>query len=69
MVLMPIKRVEELLTEERFIRVHKSYIISADKVTLVEKDKLFISSVAIPVSRSNRSKTFASIVSEKLWKK
>lgn len=68
MVLMPFKRMEELLGDG-FIRVHKSWIVALDKVTSVEKNQLTIQSTSIPISRSYRSTAVDQIVGEKLWKK
>ena len=68
MVLMPIKRVEELLGQG-FLRVHKSYLVAVDKITSVETHQLTIKGQIIPVSRTYRSKVIESVVDERVWKK
>lgn len=68
MVLMPIKRIEELLGEG-FLRVHKSWIVALDKVSSLERDRLSIASQMIPISRNYRSKVIECVVGDKLWKK
>jgi len=68
MVLMPMKRIEELLGDS-FLRVHNSYIIAQDKVSSVERDKVLIHDQEIPVSRNYRAKVMELVVGDKLWKK
>ena len=41
---------EEKLPTEKFIRVHKSYIAAADKITIIKRDLVYIGSHEIPVS-------------------
>ncbi len=69
MTLMPMKRMEELLDKDMFMRVHKSYIVNIDSVLSYEKNRLKLLSKTIPVSRGNKSAVFEKVVNEKLWKK
>ena len=39
---MSLKSLEEKLSGYRFVRIHKSYIVSADKVTAVKRDLICI---------------------------
>jgi two-component system, LytTR family, response regulator len=50
MALLNFKKIEEILPDERFIRVHKSYIIAVDKIEYVEKSRIKIADQLIPVS-------------------
>lgn len=50
-----LKAMEERLTGRRFVRCHKSYIVSADKITSVRRDLLVIGRVEIPLSDSYRA--------------
>ena len=51
---MSMKQLEEDLPPERFIRVHKSYIISKDQVTIIRKNSIFIGPMEIPVGENYR---------------
>jgi DNA-binding LytR/AlgR family response regulator len=47
-----LKTLEEKLSGERFVRIHKSYIIAADKVTAVKRDLICIGNIELPLSES-----------------
>lgn len=47
---MPMKTVEEQLPADKFIRIHKSYIVSVAFITAVRKSSLFINELELPVS-------------------
>jgi DNA-binding LytR/AlgR family response regulator len=49
---MSMKSMEELLPHAKFIRVHKSFIISLSYVTAVRKKSVFIGSTEITISDS-----------------
>ncbi|HUR11514.1 MAG TPA: LytTR family DNA-binding domain-containing protein [Flavitalea sp.] len=49
---MNMKTLEELLPPSRFIRIHKSFIISIAAVTAVRKNSVFIGTTELPVSES-----------------
>lgn len=44
-----IKKMEEQLPAGQFVRVHKSYIISLDKIDSIERNRIFIGEAVIPV--------------------
>jgi len=50
MTLLNFKKMEELLDSKKFIRVHKSYIISIDKIDYIESNTIKIKNKLIPVS-------------------
>jgi two-component system, LytTR family, response regulator len=56
--LMNLKDLESLLPLDQFIRVHKSYIVSLEKITLVTKTNLEIGSISIPISDSYKNDVF-----------
>ena len=68
MVLMPMKRIEELLGEE-FLRIHKSYIVGINKITSVDRDRLSIGDQTIPISRNYRTTVIEKVVGKQVWKK
>jgi DNA-binding LytR/AlgR family response regulator len=47
---MSLKAMEEKLPAGKFIRVHKSFIVAVDKVTIIKRDFVCIGSQEIPVS-------------------
>ena len=46
---MSLKALEEKLPNHRFIRIHKSYIVAADKVTAIKRDVIAIGNVELPI--------------------
>jgi two-component system LytT family response regulator len=51
---MSMKQLEENLPADKFLRVHKSFIIARDQVTAVRKNSLFIGTMEIPVGENYR---------------
>ena len=49
---MSMKAMEEKLAGHRFVRSHKSYIVSADKVTSIKRDLICIGAKELPLSES-----------------
>jgi DNA-binding LytR/AlgR family response regulator len=49
---MSMKSIEEELPSSKFIRVHKSYIVSISAITSVRKNSIFIGAEEIPVGES-----------------
>lgn len=56
-----LKAVEEKLNSARLMRVHRSYIISLDKIDSIEDGAVNIINTAIPVAESYRSKLIQKI--------
>ena len=67
--LLLMKTLEENLDSKSFIRVHKSYIVSIDKIESIENNELKIQSYKIPVSRNYREQVIERVVKNKLWLK
>jgi two-component system LytT family response regulator len=67
--LLYLKNLEENLDNASFIRVHKSYIVSIDKIEGIEGNEILIQSHRIPISRNYREQVLARVVSDKLWDK
>lgn len=49
-----LKKIEEKLPDDIFLKVHRSYIINVDKIIDIEDNSVLIKRDVIPVSRSNR---------------
>lgn len=61
MSLLNYKRLEEILPQHQFVRVHKSFIIALDKIDSVERNRIKIGDRLIPVSETYRKSFFARI--------
>ncbi|WP_417886329.1 LytR/AlgR family response regulator transcription factor [Zunongwangia sp.] len=48
------KKIDEKLPDQLFLKVHRSYIINIDKIIDIEDNSVLIEKDVIPVSRSNR---------------
>ncbi|HEX2935962.1 MAG TPA: LytTR family DNA-binding domain-containing protein [Bacteroidales bacterium] len=61
MTLQSFKKVEETFPAENFCRVHKSYIVAIDKIESIERNRIKIGNILIPVSDSYKKDFFAMI--------
>lgn len=52
--LMSLKSLEELLPADRFIRVHRSYIIHRNKISSINKNRISIGKKQVPVGETYR---------------
>ena len=59
MTLLNFKKIQELLDPQRFIRVHKSYVISIDKIDYIENNAIRIKDKLIPVSNTYKVAFFS----------
>ena len=66
MTLMNAKRIEEMLREPQFCRVHKSFFVAIDKINSIERNRIKIADQLIPVSDTYRSNFFALIEKRKM---
>lgn len=57
MSLMSMKKLEETLPQVSFMRVHRSYIVNLDKITVIERNRIiFDKDIYIPVSEQYKLK-------------
>lgn len=61
MTLQSFKKAEETFPSENFCRVHKSYIVAIDKIESIERNRIKIGNMLIPVSDSYKKDFFAMI--------
>jgi two-component system, LytTR family, response regulator len=52
LTLQTMKKMEEMLPSNRFVRVHKSYIVSLEKIETIERQRITIGKNTIPVGDS-----------------
>lgn len=65
--LLYLKNLAENLNEKSFLRVHKSFIVSVEKIEGIEGNEIFIQNYRIPISRNYREKVIQQVVKDKLW--
>jgi DNA-binding LytR/AlgR family response regulator len=63
--LMGMKTIEELLPPNRFIRVHRSFIVQPEKIKVIDRNRIVFGKEYIPISESYRQK-FNEFLSERL---
>jgi two-component system LytT family response regulator len=56
--LQNMKKMEDALPAKNFIRVHKSYIVSINKIDSIERSRIFIADKIIPVGDTYREEFF-----------
>ena len=62
--LMSMKAMEELLPPQRFIRVHRSFIVQPEKIKVIERNRIVFGKERIPISDSYKS-MFAEFISRR----
>lgn len=65
--LLFLKNVAEKLDSEKFIRVHKSYIVAINKIEGFAKHELQIGTYKIPLSRNYRKEVVPKILKDNFW--
>ncbi|GAB4055889.1 LytR/AlgR family response regulator transcription factor [Spirosoma litoris] len=65
--LLNLKTLEQNLADLAFIRVHKSYLVSINKINSIEGNEIFIQAHRIPISRNYREQVIDQVVNSKLW--
>jgi two-component system, LytTR family, response regulator len=63
------KSVEEYLPAERFIKTHKSYIVSASKVNSIEGNDIRIANHHVPISRNEKDDVMEKLLKGKFLKR
>lgn len=53
--LMNIKKTEEMLPREQFIRIHRSYIVRKDKIKVIERSRIVFGGERIPIGDSYKA--------------
>ncbi|GAB4246159.1 MAG: LytTR family DNA-binding domain-containing protein [Saprospiraceae bacterium] len=69
LTLLSLKQLEKELPEDRFLRVHRSFIVSLDKVELMEGNQVVIADRKIPVSRTLQETIYNKLIAGRLWKR
>ncbi len=53
--LMNMKKVEEILPKDSFIRVHRSFIVRKDKINIIERSRIVFGNERIPIGDAYKS--------------
>lgn len=61
MTLQNFKSIEEVLPKNNFVRVHKSYLVAIDKVESIERNRIKIQKMLIPISETYKEAFFSKI--------
>jgi DNA-binding LytR/AlgR family response regulator len=60
---------ENQLPADRFLKVHKSYLVSIEKINSLDGQEIIIGRSRIPVSRNLKEEVFAKIMGNNLYKR
>jgi len=69
LTLLSLKQLEKELPPDRFLRVHRSFLVSLEKVESVDGNQLVIKDKRIPVSRNLQETIFNTLIAGRLWKR
>ncbi len=69
MPLLTLKRMEELLGREKFVRIHKSYLVAVDKIRSIENTRIKLRNTEVPISRNYKDAVFKKVLDKSLFKK
>jgi DNA-binding LytR/AlgR family response regulator len=58
------KSIEEILPANRFIRVHRSFIVQPEKIKVIDRNRIVFGKEYIPISDSYKQK-FTEFLSER----
>lgn len=57
--LMSMKEIEDLLPDENFMRIHRSFIVNLSNIEVVERNRIVFGKNYIPISESKREEFFS----------
>ncbi len=69
MTYLTFKSVEEYLPADKFLKVHKSYIVAASKIDSIEGNDIRIGQQHIPISRNHKEEVMVKLLKGKFLKR
>ncbi|MFA6924408.1 MAG: LytTR family DNA-binding domain-containing protein [Bacteroidales bacterium] len=66
MTLLNFKKAEDILPQNKFIRVHKSFIVAIDKIENIERNRIKIADQLIPISETYKKNFFEFLDKKKM---
>ena len=64
MTLISMKALERSLPSQRFMRVHRSYIVNLSKIRVIERNRIVFGKAVIPISESYKQ-AFADYIAQR----
>jgi len=64
-----LRKMEDTLPADRFIKVHKSYLVAIDKITRIDGNNIIIHKHTIPISRNYKDAVAEKIINKKAIKR
>jgi DNA-binding LytR/AlgR family response regulator len=69
MTYLTFKAVEDYLPPDRFIRVHKSYIVAAERIESIEGNDIRIGQAHIPISRTQKDEVMERLLKDRFLRR
>jgi two-component system LytT family response regulator len=69
LIYQTLKKMEEYLPADNFIKVHKSYIVAVDKISHINGNEIIIQKHTIPISRNFKDAVIERVVHKKIVKR
>ena len=67
--LMSMKNLEDMLPADRFVRVHRSFIVQPEKIKVIERGRIVFGKEYIPVSDNYKQRLQEAIERRSIWPK
>jgi DNA-binding LytR/AlgR family response regulator len=67
--LVPLKKIMEILPRNKFIQIHKSYVVSKSKVEAISGSQVVVGNHKIQIARSFKEEVIQSLTQDKILKK
>ena len=67
--LMSMKNLEEMLPADRFVRVHRSFIVQPEKIKVIERGRIVFGNEYIPVSDNYKQRLQEALERRSIWPK
>lgn len=69
LTLVPLKNIFEMLSKDKFLQVHKSYVVAKNKVEKIEGNLIRIGDYSIPISTRMKKEVLKELTGQKVLKK
>ncbi|MCK5028221.1 MAG: response regulator transcription factor [Bacteroidales bacterium] len=61
LTLITMKKIEEKLPDSNFIRVHRSFVVALDKIESIQRNRIIINNIRIPIGNSYKENFYKRI--------
>ena len=66
---MSMKNLEDMLPVDRFVRVHRSFIVQPEKIKVIERGRIVFGREYIPISDNYKQRLQEAIERRSIWPK